>query len=135
VPAAERNDLRWLAISSAVETVSLVVLLANLATAHVPVVTSATGPVHGFAYLATIATAFLLPLGTRTRLLTLVPGIGGLLALSRARRPPSDGRTSGVLGRVTAGRDIHQGPSGHPLRQDRSHRETGARRPDEESPR
>jgi hypothetical protein len=87
VPAAERPDLRWLAISSLVETVSLIVLLANLATAHVPQVASATGPVHGFAYLATIATAFLLPLGTRTRLLTLIPAIGGLLALSCARRP------------------------------------------------
>lgn len=84
MPAAERPDLRWLAISSLVETVSLVVLLVNLATVHVPQVASVTGPVHGFAYLATIATAFLLPLCTRTRLLTLVPAIGGLLALSRA---------------------------------------------------
>ena len=37
------------------------------------------------ALLATIATAFLAPLATRTRLLTLVPGVGGLLALRRAR--------------------------------------------------
>ena len=41
------------------------------------------GPVHGTAHLATIAAAFLLPLPRRTRLLTLVPGVGGLLALRR----------------------------------------------------
>jgi hypothetical protein len=114
VPAAERPDLRWLAISSLVETVSLIVLLVNLATAHVPQVASATGPVHGFAYLATIATAFLLPLGTRTRLLTLIPAIGGLLALSRARRPPSDARTRACSARVTVGRDKRQELSGRP---------------------
>lgn len=50
--------------------------------------TSMMGPVHGFAYLATIAIAFLLPLVTGTRLLTLVPGVGGLLALRRARGRP-----------------------------------------------
>ena len=55
---------------------------------HHPLVTSMMGPVHGFAYLATIAIAFLLPLVTGTRLLTLVPGVGGLLALRRARGRP-----------------------------------------------
>jgi hypothetical protein len=81
-----------MAVVSVVETVSLVVLLANRATVHVPQVASVLGPVHGFAYLATIATAFLLPVDSRTRLLTLVPAIGGLLALSRARRSPSSVR-------------------------------------------
>ena len=74
-------DLRWLRLASWTETVSLVVLLANLATVHVQALASLVGPVHGCAYLATIATAFLLPLPQRARLLTLVPGIGGLLAL------------------------------------------------------
>ena len=83
----ERPDLTWLTIASVVEAVSLAVLLGNLATVHLPAVASATGPVHGFAYLATIATAFLLPLPTRIRLLTLIPAIGGLVACSRARRP------------------------------------------------
>ena len=90
--AAESPNLRWMTLLSLVETVSLVVLLANLATVHVPQVASVMGPVHGFAYLATIATAFLLPLSTRTRLLTLVPAIGGLLTLRRAHRSPSDAR-------------------------------------------
>ncbi len=77
-------DLRWLRLASWAETVSLLVLLANLATVHVASLASLLGPVHGCAYLATIATAFLLPLPRSTRLRTLVPGIGGLLALRRA---------------------------------------------------
>ena len=76
-------DLRWLRLASWAETVSLVVLLVNLGTAHVEAVASLVGPVHGCAYLATIATASLLPLPRPARTLTLVPGIGGLLALRR----------------------------------------------------
>lgn len=114
MPDVERPDLRWLVISSVIETVSLVVLLANLATVHVPQVASAAGPVHGFAYLTTIATAFLLPLDTRTRLLTLLPAIGGLLALSRARRPSPDARTRGHSARVTGVRDMREERSGPP---------------------
>lgn len=88
--APQRLELRWLTVASVVETLSLVVLLTNLATVHLPAVTSTMGPVHGFAYLATIATAFLLPLSARTRLLTLLPAVGGLLAVFRARlRRPS----------------------------------------------
>lgn len=74
-------DLRWLRLASWSETLSLLVLLVNLATAHVEALASLLGPVHGCAYLATIATAFLVPLPSRARKLTLVPGIGGLLAL------------------------------------------------------
>ena len=48
------------------------------------------GPVHGTAYLATIAAASLLPLPRATRLLTLVPGVGGLLALRRTAAPAPD---------------------------------------------
>ena len=105
VPAPERSDLRWLAITSVVETLSLAVLLVNLATAHVPQIASATGPVHGFAYLATIAIAFLLPLRTRTRLLTLIPAGGGLRALRRARRDPAPGHPSGSAAREPDLRD------------------------------
>ena len=76
-------ELRWLRLASWAETVSLLVLLANLATVHVEDLASLLGPVHGCAYLATIATAFLLPLPRQARMLTLVPGIGGLLALRR----------------------------------------------------
>ena len=80
-------ELRWLATASVVEAVSLVVLLVNRVSLHLPAVTSTVGPLHGFAYLVTIASAFLLPLPRRTRLLTLVPGVGGLLALRRTAAP------------------------------------------------
>jgi hypothetical protein len=93
VAAPTTSGLRWLGVASVVETTSLVVLVVNLATVHHPLVTSTMGPVHGFAYLATIAVAFLLPLSTGTRLLTLVPAVGGLLALRRARA-----RTAGAGG-------------------------------------
>lgn len=94
MPPPERPDLKWLTVASLVETVSLVVLLVNLATVHLPGIASAAGPLHGFAYLSTIATAFLLPLPTRIRLLTLIPAIGGLWALSRAHRTNLPRRTS-----------------------------------------
>jgi hypothetical protein len=81
-------DLRWLRLASWAESVSLLVLLVNLGTAHVAAVASLMGPVHGCAYLATIATAFLLPLPPAARRRTLVPGIGGLLALRRATALP-----------------------------------------------
>jgi hypothetical protein len=70
-------ELRWLTLASVGETVSLVVLVANRVTVHHPLVTSMMGPVHGFAYLATIAIAFLLPLVTGTRLLALRRARGG----------------------------------------------------------
>jgi hypothetical protein len=87
-------ELRWLRVASVGEAVSLAVLLVNLATAHLSAVASAVGPLHGFAYLATIATAFLLPLPAGIRLLTLVPGIGGLLILRRVGAPDDAGERS-----------------------------------------
>jgi hypothetical protein len=78
-------DLRWLRGAATVEAASLLVLLANLTTVHLPAVTSTAGPVHGFAWLATIATAYLVALPRRARLLSVVPGVGGLLAVRAAR--------------------------------------------------
>lgn len=87
-------DRRWLVWASAVETISLTVLVLNLVTVHHPLVTSTMGPVHGFAYLATIAVVLLLPVGTGTRLPALVPGVGGLLVVRRVRQePPTAGGT------------------------------------------
>ncbi|MEO3749938.1 hypothetical protein [Streptomyces sp. B6B3] len=71
--------MRALRLAAVVEAGSLVVLLANLATVHVPAVASLVGPVHGMAYLVAIATA---PPGARWR--AVIPGIGGLLAARRA---------------------------------------------------
>ncbi|MGV9310352.1 hypothetical protein ACWENQ_40985 [Nonomuraea sp. NPDC004354] len=74
-----RKPLR---IAAAVELVSLIVLLGNLATVHLPAISSLAGPVHGCAYLFSVVAAA----RDRQRTLTAValawlPGIGGLLAL------------------------------------------------------
>jgi hypothetical protein len=73
-----------------VETLTLVVLITNRLTVHAEPVTSVVGPLHGFAYLAVIATGLLAPLPRRSRLLTLVPAIGGLLALRGAGGADAD---------------------------------------------
>ncbi|WP_033342480.1 DUF3817 domain-containing protein [Catenuloplanes japonicus] len=71
-----------LRIAAAVEALSLLVLLTNLATVHLDGVASLTGPIHGCAYLFVIIAAFRLPgLSRAARLSSLVPGIGGLLVL------------------------------------------------------
>ncbi|TYP89092.1 DUF3817 domain-containing protein [Blastococcus xanthinilyticus] len=75
---------RWLVVAATVETATLVLLLANLATVHVPSVASALGPVHGFCYLVVIALAWQLPAPTRVRALSLVPAVGGLLVVRAA---------------------------------------------------
>ena len=77
-------DLRWLRVTAAVEATTLALLLVNLATVHLDAVAALTGPVHGLAWLATMAIAFLIPLPRAARLLAVVPGVGGLLALRRA---------------------------------------------------
>lgn len=73
---------RPLRTAATVELLSLLVLLTNLATVHLPAVSSLTGPLHGCAYLFTLAAVARDPHRT-TRALTLscLPGIGGLLAL------------------------------------------------------
>lgn len=82
------GPLRALRIAAAVEALSLAVLLGNLATVHHPTVTGIGGPVHGTAYLMVIASALLIPAESAVRWLTLVPGVGGLLALRRLRERP-----------------------------------------------
>lgn len=74
-------DLRWLRGTAAVEAVTLLVLLTNLATVHLDAVAALVGPVHGLAWLATIAVVFLIPAPRVARLLAVLPGVGGLLAL------------------------------------------------------
>ncbi|GAB0105643.1 hypothetical protein JMUB6875_46240 [Nocardia sp. JMUB6875] len=65
-----------------IETLSLVLLLLNLATAHLPVISTLIGPVHGCAYLAVIVLAFRLPETRRgVKALALFPVVGGLLIL------------------------------------------------------
>ncbi|GAA0559438.1 hypothetical protein GCM10010172_48150 [Paractinoplanes ferrugineus] len=73
--------MRLLRIAARVELVSLILLLANLATVHLPAVATLLGPVHGCAYLLVIGSAFAATRGRKPRLLAVVPGVGGLLAL------------------------------------------------------
>ncbi|MEU4269258.1 hypothetical protein [Streptomyces sp. NPDC026092] len=74
--------MRTLRIAAAVEAASLVALLANLLTTHTPAIASLVGPLHGTAYLVTIAAAWPAP---GTRWLAVIPGVGGLLALRRLK--------------------------------------------------
>jgi hypothetical protein len=66
-----------------VEFVSLVLLFANLATVHWATVAALVGPIHGCAYLFVIGAALRATKDLRTRLLSVVPGVGGLLAARR----------------------------------------------------
>ncbi|WP_245724547.1 DUF3817 domain-containing protein [Micromonospora citrea] len=75
---------------AAVEAASLAVLLANLATVHIPAVATLGGPVHGASYLAVIVCTWLTTAATpAARWLAVVPGVGGLLALRRIARAPA----------------------------------------------
>ncbi|MQY04217.1 DUF3817 domain-containing protein [Actinomadura macrotermitis] len=79
--------MRALRIAAAAEAATLAILLINLATVHLPAISGLCGPLHGTAYLATIALAW--PAGPAARWRAAIPGIGGLLAL---RRPAHSGR-------------------------------------------
>ncbi|MEU9125341.1 DUF3817 domain-containing protein [Streptomyces sp. NPDC048506] len=75
---------RPLRIAALAELASLVVLLANLATAHLPTVSALAGPIHGCAYLFTVVAVARDPRRTASALtLSLLPGLGGMLALRR----------------------------------------------------
>ena len=84
-----RGELRLLRAAALVEAASLLVLLGNLATVHWAPVASATGPIHGCAYLLTIAATCTTPTPTRAKLLALIPAVGGLLALRETGRSPA----------------------------------------------
>lgn len=74
------NGIRLLRAAALVELGSLVVLLANLATAHWSAVSSLAGPVHGCAYLFVVGVAASRRPVTAGAILTaLIPGVGGLL--------------------------------------------------------
>ncbi|MFD1939715.1 MULTISPECIES: hypothetical protein [Nonomuraea] len=64
------------------EVISLVLMLANLATAHIREISSLLGPLHGCAYLVVVIGVLRLPsAGRRARLLAFLPGIGGWLSI------------------------------------------------------
>jgi hypothetical protein len=79
--------VRALTLLAATELASLLVLLANLATVHVPVVATILGPLHGCAYIAAIiGTAMSAGPASRPTLLSTIPGVGGSLAVATLRR-------------------------------------------------
>ncbi|MDD7931838.1 DUF3817 domain-containing protein [Actinomycetospora straminea] len=77
-----------LRLAATVELVSLVVLLANLATVHLDGVAALVGPVHGCAYLVAVAlTVARAGWRSRAAALSVVPAVGGwaaAVALERA---------------------------------------------------
>ncbi len=77
---------RPLRLAALIELASLLLLLANLATVHVPEVASLVGPVHGCAYLVVVGATLRESRDGPARLLAVVPGIGGLLAIRRIHR-------------------------------------------------
>lgn len=82
-----RPTVRLLGLVAVLELVSVVVLLVNLVTVHVPLITSGVGPLHGLAYVTVVVLALLVedrPL--RARLLALIPAVGGFLVLRAFRR-------------------------------------------------
>ena len=91
-------SLRTLRSAAAVEALSLVVLVLNLATVHIAALASMLGPIHGCAYLITIALTWPITKDATARALSFVPGFGGLLVLRRlqATPPQPDGNPQGV---------------------------------------
>jgi hypothetical protein len=80
--------------AAVVELASLAVLLANLATVHVPAVASLVGPIHGCAYLLVIGVTGHLTRSARATLPAAIPVVGGLMALRRVhRQAPGPGQT------------------------------------------
>jgi hypothetical protein len=75
-----------LRIAAFVEPVSLLVLLANLATVHIAGVAALIGPLHGTAYLVAITATWTGRYPPRARLLAWLPGIGAPLALRASAR-------------------------------------------------
>jgi hypothetical protein len=81
-----RPLLRVLEALSLAELASIAVLLTNLWTARLDGLAAALGPVHGALYLAVVVTALLgRGLLLRTRLLALIPVLGGVLTLVNVR--------------------------------------------------
>ncbi|MFD3683807.1 hypothetical protein ACFWTE_03145 [Nocardiopsis sp. NPDC058631] len=79
--------LRTLSVLSALELLSVLVLLVNLATVHHDTLTGLLGPTHGALYLAVAVTALLgRGLTVRTRVGALLPLLSGPLTMVNVRR-------------------------------------------------
>lgn len=79
--------VRSLRIAAHAELVSLIIMLANLATAHLGPISSLMGPTHGCAYLFVVGATWCRRQATNaTKAIAVIPGVGGLLALRRLSR-------------------------------------------------
>lgn len=86
---------RHLRIAAHVEVTPLVIMLANLTTAHLKPISSLMGPTHGCAYLFVVAATWRLKqAATTTKATAVIPGIGGLLALRQLNPPGTIDRGS-----------------------------------------
>jgi len=85
-----RPLFRTLEVLSALELLSVVALFANLLTVHSSGLASALGPIHGALYLSVAVIAlFGRNVRLRTRLLALVPLLGGAFTIINVRRDAS----------------------------------------------
>ncbi|KOX31912.1 DUF3817 domain-containing protein [Streptomyces sp. WAC8370] len=76
-----------LRIAAHAELISLVVMLTNVFTVHLKPLSSLMGPTHGCAYLFVVITTWRLRQArAAAKVLALVPGAGGLLAVRRLDR-------------------------------------------------
>lgn len=102
------NLRRWLTIVATVEVISLAVLLINRSTFQIAPLTSSMGPVHGLAYLSTIALAALSPIPRAAKAFAWVPVVGGLIALrlTRSRSAVVTPRDAASEGHSPARREI-----------------------------
>jgi hypothetical protein len=79
--------LRTLAALSVVELLSVLALVANLATVHNETLAGILGPAHGALYLAVAAIALLgRGLTARTRIGAVIPVLSGPLTMVNVRR-------------------------------------------------
>lgn len=82
-----RPLLRALEVLSVLELLSIAVLLVNRFSVDLDGVAPMIGPIHGALYLAVAVTAlFGRDLLLRTRLMALIPVLGGVLTLVNVRR-------------------------------------------------
>ncbi|MER6685983.1 DUF3817 domain-containing protein [Streptomyces olivaceoviridis] len=76
-----------LRIAAHAELISLIVMLTNVFTVHLKPISSLMGPTHGCAYLFVVITTWRLKQApVAAKVLALVPGAGGLLALRQLDR-------------------------------------------------
>ncbi|MER7719620.1 DUF3817 domain-containing protein [Streptomyces flaveolus] len=82
-----------LRIAAHAELISLIAMLTNVFTIHLKPISSLMGPTHGCAYLFVVITTWRLEQArAAVKVLALVPGAGGLLALRELDRDDSERR-------------------------------------------